>query len=201
MSWAMTMLTVIPMTRPVRLSSANKPLSLLDQIAEDWEAHDRDFFRPGFQALVVHRFGTWRMRIGPRVLRAPLSLLYRAMQRRVRNLYGIELPYTARVGRRVVIEHQSGIVIHGNSEIGDDCIIRQNVTLGNRSLDRPLDAPRLGNRVCVGAGAKVLGAVRIGDGAQIGANAVVCDDVPANAVAVGVPAHITRVGEARKLAS
>lgn len=176
-------------------------LNLIDMLVEDWNSHGRDVTRPGFQAIAVHRFGTWRMGIGPRVLRAPLSVLYRYLFRRVRNIYGIELPYTARVGRRVVIEHQSGIVIHGHTEIGDDCVIRQNVTLGNRRLDRPFDAPRLGNRVVVGAGAKVLGAVRIGDGAQIGANAVVCDDIPAEAVAVGIPARVTRVGGARITAS
>jgi len=171
-------------------------IDLVAQIAEDWQAHDRDLTRPGFQALAVHRFGNWRMTIGPKPLRAPFSVLYRLLYRSVRNLYGIELPYTTQVGRRVVIEHQSGIVIHGNAEIGDDCIIRQDVTLGNRRSDRPLDAPRLGNGVSVGAGAKVLGAVQIGDGAQIGANAVVCDDVPAGAVAVGVPARIVRGGSA-----
>jgi serine O-acetyltransferase len=98
------------------------------------------------------------------------------------------------VGRRVIIEHQSGIVIHGDAVIGDDCIIRQGVTIGNRRLNRPLDAPRLGNRVSVGAGAKLLGSIHVGDGAQIGANAVVFEDVPAGAAAVGVPARIVQRG-------
>lgn len=169
-------------------------LSLVSQIVEDWEAHDRDFTRPGFQAMAVYRFGNWRMGIGPKVLRAPFSVVYRALFRTVRNLYGIELPYSARVGRRVIIEHQSGIVIHGDAEIGDDCIIRQDVTIGNRRSTRPLDAPRLGNRVSVGAGAKLLGAIHVGDGAQIGANAVVFEDVPAGAVAVGVPARVVQRG-------
>ena len=176
-------------------------LSLIDQVVEDWKAHDRDFTRPGFQAMAVYRFGNWRMGIGSKALRAPFSVLYRALFRGVRNLYGIELPYSARVGRRVIIEHQSGIVIHGDAEIGDDCIIRQDVTIGNRRADRPLDAPRLGKRVSVGAGAKVLGAIHIGDGAQIGANAVVCDDVPAGAVAVGVPARVLHGGATADKAS
>jgi serine acetyltransferase len=165
---------------------------LLAQIGEDWDAHGRDWTRPGFQALAVHRFGNWRMGIGPKLLRAPFSMLYRTLYRGVRNFYGIELPYTATVGRRVIIEHQSGIVIHGATVIGDDCILRQDVTLGNRSLDHPAEAPRLGARVNVGAGAKILGPVSIGDGAQIGANAVVRIDVPAGAVAVGIPARIVR---------
>ena len=109
---------------------------------------------PGFRAVAVHRFGNWRMRISNKFVRAPLSMFYRMMFRHVRNHYGIELPYSASVGRRVVIEHQGCIVVHGNSRIGDDSIIRQGVTLGNKTLTRPMDAPTLGVRVNVGAGAK-----------------------------------------------
>ncbi len=160
------------------------------QIRRDWQAHERDWTRPGFRALAVYRFGVWRMGVRPKLLRAPLSVLYRMAFRYVRNHYGIELPYSARVGQGVVIEHQGGIVIHGNAHIGDGCIIRQGVTLGNRRLDRPFDAPRLGQRVNVGAGAVVLGDVTVGDGAVIGANAVVLQSVPARHLAVGVPATI-----------
>jgi serine O-acetyltransferase len=164
--------------------------SLLQQIKQDWIAHQRDWTRPGFRAIATHRFGVWRMTVNPKILRAPFSILYRAMYRRCRNVYGIELPYTAKLGQRVILEHQHGIVIHGNSVIGDDCILRQGVTLGNKTLDRPHDAPTLGSRVNVGAGAKILGAITIGDDAGIGANAVVLQDVPAGAVAVGIPAKI-----------
>jgi serine O-acetyltransferase len=165
-------------------------MGLLAQIKEDWIAHGRDWTRPGFRAMAVYRFGVWRMGIKLSVLRAPMSLIYRCKFRFCRNIYGIELPYSAKVGRRVVIEHQGSIVIHGNAEIGDDSIIRQGVTLGNRTMDKPLDAPKLGKSVNVGAGAKILGALTIGDGAVIGANAVVLIDVPAGATAVGVPARI-----------
>jgi serine O-acetyltransferase len=157
-------------------------------IKEDWIAHGRDWTRPGFRSIAVYRFGVWRMSLRPKLLRAPVSILYRWMFRRCRNGYGIEIPYSARVGRRVIIEHQSGIVIHGNCEIGDDCIIRQGCTLGNKSLDRPHDAPRLGKRVNVGAGAKILGAVSVGDDAIVGANSVVLKDVPPGMIAVGLPA-------------
>jgi serine O-acetyltransferase len=139
------------------------------------------------------------MGIQPKLLRAPLSILYQTLFRGVRNFYGIELPYSARIGRRVVIEHQHGVVVHGNSVIGDDCILRQGVTLGSRTMDRPSDAPHLGDRVSVGAGAKLLGAISIGDGAQIGANAVVRIDVPAGAVAVGIPARLVAVGSDQAL--
>jgi serine O-acetyltransferase len=114
------------------------------------------------------------------------------LYRKVRNTYGIELPYTTQLGRRVIIEHQSAIVIHGYCEIGDDSIIRQGVTLGNRYLEKPLEAPKLGARVNVGAGAKIFGAVTIGDDANIGANAVVLIDIPAGATAVGIPAKIIK---------
>jgi serine O-acetyltransferase len=164
--------------------------SLRDQWRSDWRAHGCDWTKPGFRAVAVHRFGVWRMTVEPKILRAPFSILYRLCYRHVRNVYGIDLPCTVKLGERVVIEHSSGIIVHGNAEIGDDSILRQGVTLGNRYMDKPLDAPRLGKRVNVGAGAKILGAVTIGDDAQIGANAVVLEDVPACATAVGVPARL-----------
>ncbi len=82
-------------------------------IAEDYRAHGRDWTRPGFRTMAVYRFGVWRMGVRPKLLRAPLSVLYRAAFRYCRNVYGIELPYSATVGRGVVIEHQGGIVIPG----------------------------------------------------------------------------------------
>lgn len=181
-------------TQSDSISSVSEPeatsLSLWQQIKEDWIAHDRDWTKPGFRAVAIYRFGVWRMKIQPLLLRAPLSMLYRALFRKIRNTYGIELPYSAKLGRRVIIEHQSCIVIHGDCVIGDDCIIRQGVTLGNRYLDQPFDAPKLGSRVNVGAGAKIFGNVTIGDDANIGANAVVLCDVPVGATAVGIPAKI-----------
>ena len=165
-------------------------LSLVAQIVEDWKSNGRDWTKPGFQALAVHRFGNWRMGIGSKLARAPFSVAYRTLFRGVRNFYGIELPYSTQIGRRVVIEHQGAIVIHGNAVIGDDCILRHGVTLGNRNRERPFDAPVLGSGVSVGAGAKILGAISVGDGAQLGANAVVRTDIPAGSVAVGIPARI-----------
>jgi serine O-acetyltransferase len=185
-----------PSTQPELISNVNpsdqSALGLWEQIKEDWIAHDRDWTKPGFRAVAVHRFGVWRMTIEPKLLRAPLSILYRALYRKIRNNYGIELSYSIKLGRRVIIEHQGAIVIHGNCEIGDDTIIRQGVTLGNRYIEHPFDAPKLGNRVNVGAGAKIFGNVNIGDGANIGANAVVLCDVPAGATAVGIPARIIK---------
>lgn len=163
---------------------------MLALIREDYRSHGREWTRPGFRTLAVHRFGNWRMTIRNPLARMPLSLLYRIGFRHCRNVYGIELPYAAAVGRGVVIEHQGGIVVHGASVIGDGCILRQNCTLGLRHLDRLQDAPILGRNVNVGAGAVILGRVTIGDGAAVGANAVVLEDVPAGGLAIGVPARI-----------
>jgi serine O-acetyltransferase len=171
------------------MSSPDSIRSLWRLVREDLATHRGDWTLPGFRSVAICRFGQWRMRVRPKLLRAPLSFLYRQMFRRCRNTYGIELPYSVQLGRRVVIEHQGAIVIHGNCVIGDDCVLRQGVTLGNRYLDRPTEAPVLGQRVNVGAGAKVLGPVRIGDDAVIGANAVVLSDVPAGATVIGIPAR------------
>ncbi|MEQ9000862.1 MAG: serine O-acetyltransferase [Coleofasciculus sp. B1-GNL1-01] len=181
-------------TQPDALSSSQevetKPLGLWQQIKEDWIAHKQDWTKPGFRAVAIYRFGVWRMTIEPKLLRAPFSILYRALYRHVRNVYGIDLPYTVKLGRRVIIEHQGAIIIHGYCTIGDDCVIRQGVTLGNRYREHPLDAPQLGNRVNVGAGVKILGKLSIGDDVNIGANAVVLTDIPAGKTAVGIPAKI-----------
>ena len=180
--------------QPEMTATANQietpELGLWQQIKEDWIAHGRDWTKPGFRAVAVQRFGVWRMQVEPKLLRAPLSVLYRSLYRKIRNTYGIDLPYTVKLGRRVIVEHQGAIVIYGYCTIGDDSIIRQGVTLGNRYLDKPLESPQLGDRVNVGAGAKILGGVSLGDDVNIGANAVVLSDIPAGQTAVGIPAKI-----------
>ena len=145
---------------------------------------------PGFRALAVYRFGVWRMRIRNALLRKPCSVLYGVLYRYARNHYGIELPYTATIGRRVMFAHQGTIVLHESAVIGDDCIIRHGVTLGAASHRKSHDAPRLGNGVHVGAGAMILGKITIGDNAAIGANAVVVCDVPAGARVVAAASII-----------
>jgi serine O-acetyltransferase len=173
----------------VELQAPSSLRELWEYAHEDYEMHERDLSRPGFRALLVYRFGNWRMHVR-KPWRAGFSLLYRSMFRYVRNHYGVEIPFSAKIGRRVVIEHQGGIVIHGCSVIGDDCVIRQGVTLGNRYMHSPFDAPVLGQRVNVGAGAKLLGGIQVGDDASIGANSVVLKDVPAGGTAVGIPARL-----------
>jgi serine O-acetyltransferase len=158
-------------------------------IREDFQAHGRDPWRQGLWAMAVFRFGRWRYRVRPAALRKPLSLAYRLLKLAVQITTGIDLPCETRVGRRLVIEHFGGIVVSGDTVIGDDVRLRQGVTLGLRRTGLP-GAPVIGHRVDIGAGAKILGPVHIGDDAVIGANAVVLCDVPAGALAVGIPARI-----------
>jgi serine O-acetyltransferase len=114
------------------------------------------------------------------------------MFRFVRNHYGVELPVTAAIGRRVIIGHQAGIVIHAHAVIGDDCFLRQNVTLGAINAERGDEAPTLGRGVSLGCGAVILGGITIGDRARIGPNTVVMTDVPADtSVFTSAPRMIT----------
>jgi len=166
---------------------------MFENIKQDWKANSKSINHAGFRTLVVYRFGRWRMTIKSKVLRAPLSFIYRQMEKHVRFKYGIELPFTVVLGNNVTFEHQHGIVIHGQAKIGDGCIIRQGVTIGNKSLDAPFDAPSIGACVNIGSGAKILGRVQIGDHAAIGANAVVTSDIPDYAVAVGIPAKVIKI--------
>ncbi len=158
-------------------------------LREDFRTHDRDPLRFGFWALAVYRFGCWRYSVRPRFLRAPFYVLYRAAFTLVQMLTGIELPCEVKLGRRFRIEHHSGIVINGTAQFGDDCVVRNGVTVGVRHTFEP-GSPVIGNRVDIGAGAKVLGPIRIGDDVAIGANAVVIRDVPSNSIAVGIPARV-----------
>jgi serine O-acetyltransferase len=136
---------------------------------------------PGFQAVAVYRFGVWVDGVRPRLVRWPLRKIYRLMHAFVRNVYGIELFWTVRAGRRLRIGHQSGIVIHRNVTLGDDCLIRHNVTIGIAGPSTPREeVPVLGDRVAIGAGAVILSPARIGDDVVIGPNVVVRSHVPPN---------------------
>lgn len=139
---------------------------------------------PGLHALVwhravAHRLWTWGLR-----------WLARWLAHWGRWLTGIEIHPGALIGRRVFIDHGMGIVIGETAEIGDDCTLYHGVTLGGTSWKAGKRHPTLGKGVVIGAGGKVLGPILVGDGAKIGANAVVVRDVPAGATAVGIPARI-----------
>lgn len=162
---------------------------MLERLREDWNTYDRDWARQGLWVMLVYRFGRWRYGIRMRWLRLPFSLAYRLLKVLSQILTGIDLPCEVTLGRRFLIEHFGGIIISGDTVIGDDVIVRNGVTIGLRRTGER-GAPVIGNRVDIGAGAKVLGPVTIGDDVAIGANAVVITDVPANSLAVGVPARI-----------
>ncbi len=167
-------------------------LSLWELLREDLQTYDGDWSEPGFLAVAVHRFGNWRMGVRPKLLRAPLTVLYNMMARRVRIGYGIKLDYTVKLGRRVRIWHNGGMVL-GARSIGDDVHIRQNTTFGvaRRGAD-PRHKPMIGNRVEIGCGVCILGPVSVGEDSVIGANAVVLTDVPPCSLAVGIPARVIK---------
>lgn len=137
---------------------------------------------PGLHAQMFHRVAS-----GLRKRR--LFLLARVVSHLGRFVTGIEIHPGATIGRRLFIDHGMGVVIGETSVIGDDCTLYQNVTLGGTGKQRGKRHPTLGNRVVVGVGAKILGAVTIGDDAKIGGGAVVLRDVPPHTTAVGVPAR------------
>jgi serine O-acetyltransferase len=162
---------------------------MFDNIREDFRAYDRNWSAQGFWAMVVYRFGQWRYGVKPAVARKFLSLLYHVVFKIIQIVTGIELPCEVTVGRNFIIDHFGGIVISGYARFGDDCRIRTGVVVGLRRVEEKY-APVIGNNVDIGAGAKLLGPIRIGNNVLIGANAVVICDVPDNSVAAGVPAIV-----------
>lgn len=179
---------------PSGKENGNPPgIGLLELIKEDFRTHDGSLAEAGFWAIALHRLGNARMAVKPRWLRAPLSTTYRVAFVMTDWLLGIELPYTVRLGRRVRIWHHGGVVISARA-IGDDVHIRHNTTLGVARRNEP-GLPIIGDRVDIGVGSCILGAVTVGDGAMIGANSVVVHDVPAGATAVGAPARVVMKGK------
>jgi serine O-acetyltransferase len=138
---------------------------------------------PGFHARLFHRFahGLWRMKI---------RWIARLVSHFSRFLTGIEIHPGASIGRRFFIDHGMGVVIGETAEIGDDCTLYHGVTLGGTTWNKGKRHPTLARGVVIGAGAKVLGPITVGEGARIGSNAVVVRDVPPGATAVGIPARI-----------
>lgn len=146
---------------------------------------------PGLHARILHRMSNtlWR---------ANIKWLARFLSHIARWLTGIEIHPGATIGRRFFIDHGMGVVIGETAEIGDDVTMYHGVTLGGTSWKEGKRHPTLGNGVVVGAGAKILGPIHIGDNAKIGSNAVVVKDVPAGATAAGIPARI--LDDAKKTA-
>src|SRR5271165_4542385 len=139
---------------------------------------------PGLHALTWHRW------LPHPLWRSGWRWLARWLSHWSRWLTGIEIHPGATIGRRFFIDHGMGVVIGETAEIGDDCTLYHGVTLGGTSWNHGKRHPTLGRGVVIGAGAKVLGPIMVGDGAKIGSNAVVVRDVPPGATAVGIPARI-----------
>jgi serine O-acetyltransferase len=158
-------------------------------IRADLAAHGGRWGAQGFWALLVYRFGRWRYGVRPVILRKAFSAVYHLLFKLVQIVTGIELPCEVPIGRNFVIDHHGGIVISGYTKFGDNCRIRSGVVIGLSRIEDPC-APVIGNNVDIGAGAKLLGRITIGDNVTIGANAVVVRDVPSNCVAIGVPAIV-----------
>lgn len=144
---------------------------------------------PGVHAVIAHRVSHW-------LYKNKLFLLARTNSQLARLLTGIEIHPGAKIGKGLFIDHGMGVVIGETAEIGDECTIYQNVTLGGTGKDKGKRHPTLGNNVMVGCGAKVLGPFKVGDNTKIAAGAVVLAPVGDNSTAVGVPAKVvTQNGE------
>jgi serine O-acetyltransferase len=184
-------------TLPLGATNENpRDIGLFSLIAEDFRTHEHNPLEPGFWAVALHRLGNARMSVRPKLLRAPLTLGYRAAFHGINWAWGIDLSYTVKLGRRVRIWHHGCIVLNARA-IGDDVHIRHSTTLGVARRSQTDKKPSIGNGVDIGVGACVLGDIEVGDGCVIGANAVVLDDLPAYSTAVGAPArpvHASSVG-------
>lgn len=140
---------------------------------------------PGMKAIRSHRRAHW-------FYRHKMTFIARMISQRAARKTGIEIHPAAKIGRRVFIDHGTGVVIGETAEVGDDVTIYQGVTLGGTGKIQGKRHPTIGNGVMVGSGAKVLGPFKVGDHSKIAANAVVLNEVPPNCTAVGVPARIAR---------
>ena len=138
---------------------------------------------PGFQALVLHR-------VSHKLWKYNLPLLPRVLSQLTRNFTGIEIHPGAKIGQGVFIDHGMGVVIGETSEIGDRCLLYQGVTLGGTGKECGKRHPTLQENVVVGAGAKVLGAIKIGSNTRIGAGSVVVKNVEKNSTVVGIPGRV-----------
>lgn len=184
-----------PVSKPVK-RTAKEGAGILRTLRRDIQSvFDRDpaarstleilFNYPGLHAIWGHRIAHW-MWINN------LKLLGRWTSQLIRSLTGVEIHPGAKIGPGFFIDHGMGVVIGETAEIGEDVTLYHGVTLGGTSLVKGKRHPTIGDRVVIGAGAKVLGAITLGEDSRIGANAVVVKSIPANSVVVGVPGQVVR---------
>lgn len=170
---------------------------LVEICREDRRVNGRSPLHPATQAMAVHRLGEWAEDPARGLLERTLGrAVHRAARAFVRNTIGYEISTGTRLGRRVHFAHQHGIVIAPETVIGDDTLIHHDVTIGLRgdiTGKPPKVGARIGARVNIGPGARILGVVRIGDDAVIGPNAVVMTDVPAQASVIAAPSRVLRL--------
>lgn len=171
---------------------------LREVLKEDRQVNGLSRFTPGTQAMYIYRFGVWlHDPHRSRLVRTIGKFFYRFLFIYTRNVIGIEIPRTARVGRRVQFVHQHGIVVGPGVSIGDDCRILQNVVIGTRweynTPEKYRIQPRVGKNVNIAAGAMVIGNVQIGDGANVGPLTVVTKNVAAGSSVIAQPPRTLRL--------
>jgi serine O-acetyltransferase len=167
---------------------------MIKDLRDDLKAYQGNWGAQGFWVMVVYRYGRWRYQVRPAPLRKLFSGVYKVLYKFTQIITGIELPCEAQVGRNFIIDHFGGVIVSGHARFGDNCRIRNGVVVGLKNVDNPT-APVIGNNVDIGAGAKLLGNIRIGNNVTIGANAVVLHDVPDNSIAIGIPARVISKAE------
>lgn len=163
---------------------------MFENIKSDYRNHNKELLNVGFLAMVVYRFGRWRYGIKNKLIRKPFSFIYKLLYFNIKSR-GIELPCEVILGENFQIHHNGGVVVSGYTQFGNNCIIRNGVTIGTARIDK-IEAPMIGNNVNIGTGAKILGGIVIGNNVDIGANAVVLKDIPNDCIAVGIPARIIK---------
>ncbi|NMA77609.1 MAG: serine O-acetyltransferase [Actinomycetales bacterium] len=175
-------------------SPLDRVMSTVARVREDLAAaHRRDPAATDDLAILLTSPGLhaiWTHRVAHRLWKRGAKLPALVLAQGARSLTGVEIHPGATIGRRFFIDHGMGVVVGETAEVGDDVMLYHGVTLGGRSMERVKRHPTVEDGATIGAGARVLGPVVIGEAAQIGANAVVVKDVPAEATAVGIPAKV-----------
>ena len=186
--WMIGLVAFAVVTLALRLAMSSEIRAALERDPAARSAWEVLFLYPSVTAIAFHRLAHRLHRVGL----PGFCFLARLLSQGARAVTGIEIHPGAKIGKGLFIDHGMGVVIGETAEIGDNVTLFQGVTLGGTGKEKGKRHPTVGNNVVIGSGAKVLGSLRVGDNAQIGANAVVVREVPANAVVVGGPGRVIR---------